>query len=93
MVELADLTLREREMLQRVAEGFSNKQSAAELQISIETVEKHRQTLMDKLSIHNTAGLTCYAISANMVEVGAKLKVTYVGQDCPRLGRAVCWSW
>jgi len=31
---------------------------------------------MDKLSIHNTAGLTCYAISAGMVEVGAKLTVT-----------------
>jgi DNA-binding NarL/FixJ family response regulator len=62
------LTPREREVLQLVAEGNANKQIASELNISIKTVEKHRQALMDKLAIHETAGLTRYAIAAGMVE-------------------------
>jgi len=62
------LTSREREVLQLVAEGMGNKQTAAELGISIKTVEKHRQHLMSKLGIHDTAGLTRYAISAGIIE-------------------------
>ncbi|MDB6165761.1 MAG: Two component transcriptional regulator, LuxR family [Lacunisphaera sp.] len=62
------LTARESEVLQMVAEGSANKQIAAELGISIKTVEKHRQHLMDKLDIHDTAGLTRYAISAGFIE-------------------------
>ncbi|MDB6155180.1 MAG: degU 2, partial [Chthoniobacteraceae bacterium] len=62
------LTPRELEVLQLIAEGYANKQTAAELSISIKTVEKHRQSIMDKLSIHQTAGLTRYAISAGIVE-------------------------
>ena len=46
------------EVLQLVAEGQANKQIAAMLNISIKTVEKHRQHLMDKLDIHETASLT-----------------------------------
>ncbi|MGA2053543.1 MAG: response regulator transcription factor, partial [Opitutales bacterium] len=57
------LTSRESEVLQLVAEGSANKQVASELGISIKTVEKHRQRLMDKLNIHDTAGLTRYAIA------------------------------
>lgn len=56
------LTLRELEVLQLIAEGKTNKGVAAELGISIKTVEKHRQTLMNKLCIHDTASLTRYAI-------------------------------
>lgn len=63
-----DLTSRESEVLQLIAEGFSNKQIAAELSISIKTVEKHRQQVMNKLHIHDIAGLTRYAISKGMVE-------------------------
>jgi DNA-binding NarL/FixJ family response regulator len=63
-----DLTSREAEVLQLIAEGFSNKQIAAELIISIKTVEKHRQQVMNKLNIHDVAGLTRYAISKGMVE-------------------------
>jgi len=70
------LTAREREVLQLVAESLANKQIAAELVIGIKTVEKHRQSLMDKLGIHDTAGLTRYAIAAGVVEVGAKLTIT-----------------
>jgi DNA-binding NarL/FixJ family response regulator len=63
-----ELTSREAEVLQLIAEGFSNKQIAAELNISIKTVEKHRQQVMNKLNIHDVAGLTRYAISKGMVE-------------------------
>ena len=62
------MTARESEVLQLIAEGFSNKQIAAELAISIKTVEKHRQQVMNKLNIHDVAGLTRYAISKRMVE-------------------------
>jgi DNA-binding NarL/FixJ family response regulator len=64
----AALTSREAEVLQLVAEGATNKQVAAELSISIKTVEKHRQSLMDKLKIHDIAGLTRYAIAAGVIE-------------------------
>ena len=70
------LTSRETEVLQLVAEGSANKQVAAELGISIKTVEKHRQHLMDKLNIHDTAGLTRYAITAGIIENSVQLKVT-----------------
>ena len=73
--EFPNLTPREREVLQLVAEGLSNKQSASELHISIKTIDKHRQSVMDKLDIHGTAGLTRYAISAGMINVGARLTV------------------
>jgi DNA-binding NarL/FixJ family response regulator len=63
-----DLTTREMEVLQLVAEGKANKETAAELNISVKTVEKHRQSLMEKLNIHDTAGLTRYAISAGIIE-------------------------
>ena len=69
------LTSRESEVLQLVAEGSANKQVAAELGISIKTVEKHRQHLMDKLNIHDTAGLTRYAISAGVIENSVQLTI------------------
>jgi DNA-binding NarL/FixJ family response regulator len=62
------LTAREAEVLQLIAEGAANKQVAAELGISIKTVEKHRQQLMDKLDIHDTAGLTRHAIATGVIE-------------------------
>lgn len=62
------LSPREMEVLQLIAEGKANKQVAAELQISVKTVEKHRQHLMEKLNIHDTAGLTRYAISTGIIE-------------------------
>ena len=70
------LTSRETEVLQLVAEGFANKQAAAELGISIKTVEKHRQHLMDKLNLHETAGLTRYAIAQGIVESNVKVTIT-----------------
>jgi DNA-binding NarL/FixJ family response regulator len=68
------LTSREREVLQMVAEGHVNKQIAAALSLSIKTVEKHRQQLMDKLNIHDVAGLTRYAIANGFVESTGKIR-------------------
>lgn len=62
------LTSRETEVLQLVAEGSANKQIADDLCISIKTVEKHRTSLMKKLDIHDTAGLTRYAIDEGVIE-------------------------
>ena len=72
----ARLTSRETEVLQLVAEGSANKQVAVELGISVKTVEKHRQHLMDKLNIHQTAGLTRYAIGAGIIETRVQLTIT-----------------
>jgi DNA-binding NarL/FixJ family response regulator len=69
------LTAREAEVLQLVAEGSANKQVASSLGISIKTVEKHRQNLMDKLNIHDTAGLTRYAISSGVIESSVHLTI------------------
>jgi DNA-binding NarL/FixJ family response regulator len=63
-----ELTSREAELLQLIAEGQANKQVASELGISIKTVEKHRQHLMEKLGIHDIAGLTRFAIAAGIIE-------------------------
>lgn len=63
-----ELTAREMEVLQLVAEGAANKQIAGILDISIKTVEKHRDHLMQKLDIHETAGLTRYAIESGVIE-------------------------
>ena len=77
------LTDREVEVLQLIAEGNANKQTADKLGISIKTVEKHRQSAMNKLHIHDTAGLTRYAIAAGLVESPAHIgmeRVTPGGQ-------------
>ncbi len=70
-----DLTAREREVIQLVAEGHANKQVASTLNISIKTVEKHRQNLMDKLDIHDTAGLTRYAIARGIIESSVQVTI------------------
>jgi DNA-binding NarL/FixJ family response regulator len=73
---ITDLTSREAELLQLIAEGHVNKQIAAELGISIKTVEKHRQHLMEKLNIHDIAGLTRFAIAAGVIESSIQSTVT-----------------
>src|SRR3989338_5221614 len=69
------LSPREAEVLQLIAEGKANKSIASELEISIKTVEKHRQHLMEKLNIHDTAGLTRYAISAGIIESSIQITI------------------
>lgn len=71
----AQLTSREMEVLQLIAEGKANKETAAELGIGMKTVEKHREHLMAKLDIHDTAGLTRYAIGAGIIESSVQLTI------------------
>ena len=61
------LTKREKEILKLVGEGYKNKEIAKLLFISSKTVEKHRSNLMAKLDLHNSAGLTAYAIKMGLI--------------------------
>jgi DNA-binding NarL/FixJ family response regulator len=69
------LTPREMEVWQLIAEGKANKETAAQLGISIKTVEKHRGHLMDKLDIHDTAGLTRHAIATGIIESSVQVTI------------------
>jgi DNA-binding NarL/FixJ family response regulator len=69
------LTSREMEVLQLIAEGKANKETALELGIGMKTVEKHREHLMMKLDIHDTAGLTRYAIAAGIIESSVQVTI------------------
>jgi DNA-binding NarL/FixJ family response regulator len=61
------LTSRQREILQLVAEGKSTKEVASLLDLSIKTVETHRAQIMERLGIHDLAGLVRYAIRTGLV--------------------------
>ena len=61
------LTDREREILQLLAEGKSNKEAAAILNVSPYTIETHRQNLMQKLGVHNTAEIVLYAVRKGII--------------------------
>lgn len=63
------LTARQREILQMVAEGKSTKQIAFELNVSVKTVETHRAALMERLDIHDIAGLVLYAVRRGLISV------------------------
>jgi two-component system response regulator NreC len=64
---VARLTDREREVLQLIAEGKTNKEVAHALSVSVNTVETHRKHIMEKLDLHNTAELVRFAIRTKMV--------------------------
>jgi len=63
------LSSREREVLQLIAEGWTTKDIATHLYISIKTVETHRRQIMKKLNINNIAGLTKYAIREGLTSL------------------------
>lgn len=63
------LSAREREVLQLIAEGWSTKQIAAHLYVSVKTIETHRRQIMKKLDLHNIAELTKYAIREGLTSV------------------------
>ena len=65
-----NLTPRELEVLKLLAQGLPAKAVAQQLTVSLKTIETHRQHIMEKLEIHNIAGLTKYAIRAGLVELG-----------------------
>jgi len=62
------LTRRQTKVLQLIGEGHSNREIARMLSLSVKTVEKHRQLVMNKLGIHEVATLTRYAIASGIVE-------------------------
>jgi len=64
---LAALTCREREVLQRIAEGLGSKEIAADLHVSQRTVESHRANVMRKLNVHKVSGLVRMAIREGLV--------------------------
>lgn len=66
---LETLSPRQREVLRLIAEGRTTKQIAQELEISVKTVETHRAQLMERLGIHDVAGLVRYAIIVGLIEV------------------------
>jgi DNA-binding CsgD family transcriptional regulator len=73
------LTSREIELTQLIAEGKANKQIAAELDLGMKAVEKHRERLMAKLNIHDTAGLTRYTINTGIIESSVQVTIVSVG--------------
>ena len=77
------LTVRETQVLKLIADGFPNKGIAAELAISIKTVEKHRQQVMNKLNLHEVASLTRHAVSTRMVPSQSKPTIPAVESTPP----------
>lgn len=67
-VALDPLTQRERQVLQLIAEGKTNKEIAQHLGMSVKTVESHRANLMKKLAVHETAGLVRHAIKIGLIQ-------------------------
>jgi two-component system nitrate/nitrite response regulator NarL len=65
---LAPLTSRERNVLREIARGSSNKEIAARLEISVRTVESHRESLMRKLNLKGTAALTRFALDCGILD-------------------------
>jgi DNA-binding NarL/FixJ family response regulator len=63
------LTARQREILQLIAEGKSTKEIAYQLNVSVKTVETHRAALMQRLDIHDIAGLVLYAVRHGVISV------------------------
>jgi DNA-binding NarL/FixJ family response regulator len=78
---LRRLTPRQREVVKLIAEGKSTKQSALILNISDKTIESHRRELMERLDIHNTAGLVRYAINAGLIQLEDWLRSTAFDSD------------
>ena len=63
------LTPREMEVLTLIAEGFSNKEVSSKLDVSVRTVEAHRERIMRKLNLHSVVGLTRYAIAHGIIRL------------------------
>ncbi|OQX83881.1 MAG: hypothetical protein B6D63_05485 [Candidatus Latescibacteria bacterium 4484_7] len=66
--EFSRLTNREREILKLISEGYTSKQIAEMLFISVKTVDNHRANIMNKLGIHDTASLVRYAIRIGLID-------------------------
>src|SRR5438876_7386137 len=69
LVKLGQVSFRQREVLQRIAQGQNTKEIAAALDITVKTVEAHRLRLMRRLQIDNVAGLVRFAIRTGLVSL------------------------
>jgi DNA-binding NarL/FixJ family response regulator len=67
--QAADLSNREREVVTQIADGLSNKEIASRLGVGVRTIETHRERVMNKLNIHNVAGLTKFAIAKGLISL------------------------
>ena len=67
--ERSELTPREKEILKGIVIGLSNKEIAAKINVSVNTVMTHRRNIASKLQIHSPAGLTIYAIASKLVDI------------------------
>jgi DNA-binding NarL/FixJ family response regulator len=65
-----ELTPREREVLTHIAEGYTNREIAEDLVISVKTVDRHRENIMHKLNLHSRVELVKYAIEKGLITVG-----------------------
>ncbi len=65
-----ELTAREREILTYIAEGYTNREIADKLVISVKTVDRHRENIMHKLNLHSRVELVKYAIEKGLITVG-----------------------
>jgi two-component system response regulator NreC len=65
-----ELTPREREVLTYIAEGFTNREIAEALIISVKTVDRHRENIMQKLNLHSRVELVKFAIEKGLISVG-----------------------
>jgi DNA-binding NarL/FixJ family response regulator len=75
----APLTAREKEVITLIAQGFTSKEIAAKLYISVATVETHRTNLMTKLGVRNVAGLVSYAFRTGLVKPGSSVSLPVQG--------------
>jgi DNA-binding NarL/FixJ family response regulator len=66
-IAVQELTPRQREILQLIAEGHSTKDMAQRLSLSVKTIETHRMEIMNRLGIHDVAGLVRYAIRIGLI--------------------------
>jgi DNA-binding NarL/FixJ family response regulator len=67
--ETGNLTSRQLEVLRMIAEGYSTKRIALALNISVKTVESHRTRLMERLNIHDIAGLVRYCLKHGLIKM------------------------
>lgn len=77
---ISEETHREVEVIRLISLGLLNKQIANALQISIKTVEKHRQNAMDKLGLRNTADITRYAVAAGIIKIKLLAPKRYINK-------------
>ncbi len=67
--ERSELTPREKEVVRGIVLGMSNKEIAARINVSVNTVMTHRRNIASKLQIHSSAGLTIYAIASKLIDI------------------------